>query len=351
MSTAAEEGKFKYKEAGDAIPPQVCSLFQILDTDGKGYLSQQELKDLVAHHLQHPTRPTVGRTSEGMDSHIVKDLNLSGKRVTTADMTKVHKQFKQLQVEFAQDTRVSDDNTITVNGGETALTGSADTEVVNGMLVSRKDDEGVCSSGTGNCSRHALATRPAQEQRPLSSKIANEVFKSLDSITFSFSGDASSTMTFRISGFVRARSTRSEHGTVVHLQLHVGTLTLDGSNIFLGSSLHSYLESLGLVAVGGQQTRAHGRRLQASEALVTGFFSFFEEFEFEALSDTLEKPRSPSLPYHMTVLERKPCKSVDACKSKIFDGEFLPGYDATTNSIATRVEFVETETWTMSITR
>eukprot|EP00971_Amphidinium_carterae_P107181 2123243-Amphidinium_carterae.1 len=214
--------------------------------------------------------------------------------------------------------------------------------------MSRRRDE--CNAGAGNCSRHALATRPAQEQRPLSSKIANEVFRSLDSITFSFSGDASSTMTFRTHGFVRARSARSEHGTVVHLQLLTGTLTLDGSNIFLDSSLHSYLESLGLV-VADQQIRAHGRRLQDSGVVVTGFFSFFEEFEFEALPDDVEKPRSPSKPYRMTVLERKPCKSVDACKSKIFDGEFLPGYDAATNSIATRVEFVETETWTMSIAR
>jgi len=53
----------------------------------------------------------------------------------------------------------------------------------------------------------------------------------------------------------------------------------------------------------------------------------------------------------MTVLERRPCTTVEACKSTVIEGEYLPGYDAATHSITTRVEIIETESWVMTIAR
>jgi len=381
MASPAEV-TFNYK-GGSELPAQVKELFQALDVEGKGYLSQQELQDLVAAKQRGGGRGTRNGQSEYslVTSTMVQDLGISGKRPTQADMTKIHTNVTHLQgerrlhqrliagmlialvalaaatfgvcfaaVELAKEMHAEGDR-ITVSSGETALVGSVDTEVVGGMIVGRNDhNQGVCNNATGGCSRHALATRPAAEPHQLSSRIANEVFKSLDSITFSFNGEGSTTMTFKIHGFVRARSARSEYGTVVHLELLKGTLTLDGSNIYLDGSLSSYLESLGLMAA-DQRVQTHGRRLQDGQAVVTGFFSIFDEWEFEDLPDGVEKPRAPTLPYRATLLERRPCPSVEACKSQFFEGEFLPGYDAATNSIDSRVEIVETEAWSMSITR
>jgi len=84
--------------------------------------------------------------------------------------------------------------------------------------------------------------------------------------------------------------------------------------------------------------------------VVTGIFSIFDDLDFEALPEGMEPPKGPTLPYTMTILERHPCPTSDKCKSKIFDDEFLPGYDEATNSITTTVKIVETETWTMTIT-
>jgi len=136
----------------------------------------------------------------------------------------------------------------------------------------------------------------------------------------------------------------------VHLDLLKGTLTLDGSQVYFDDALSSHLESLGLW-VAGQQVHAHGRRLQDGQAILTGIFSIFEDWEFAELPDTFVKPQAPVLPYKVTILERRPCKTVQACQSQYIDGEFLPGYDSETNSIMTRVEVIETENWRLSTER
>eukprot|EP00971_Amphidinium_carterae_P255325 5068818-Amphidinium_carterae.1 len=164
----------------------------------------------------------------------------------------------------------------------------------SGRLIRR---DGTCTNAT--CSSDStLATRAAEEQRPLNSSYADAVFENLDRFTIGFTAPDGYTtrVTFKVHGFMLVRSVQSVHGTFVKLRVLDGTITLDDASIHLSEDLATYLESQGLVT-SDQDASAFGTRLQTGLASVLGIFGYFDEATYPDLPDDQEPPRSPSLPY------------------------------------------------------
>eukprot|EP00403_Amphidinium_massartii_P045178 CAMPEP_0178465706 /NCGR_PEP_ID=MMETSP0689_2-20121128/51502_1 /TAXON_ID=160604 /ORGANISM="Amphidinium massartii, Strain CS-259" /LENGTH=857 /DNA_ID=CAMNT_0020092659 /DNA_START=122 /DNA_END=2691 /DNA_ORIENTATION=+ len=260
-------------------------------------------------------------------------------------------------VQIAKDMYVSHEGLVQTSSGETVLMGSAEMMVVDGVLYSRADGpDGLdCDMRTGLCGRnahgkHALATRPAEEKKMLTSMIADQIFANLERVSFEIKdrdGAASMSVTLRVQGFMRTRSNTNSCGSVVRLDVLHGTIILDGAAMHFDDTLVNHFQSQGVRSIWTGGKTAFGRRLDSQQALVLGIFSFFEDYECECFNAT--EPRSPSLPYFATLLEKRPCLSDDWCKSQIFDGQYLPGYDAESDSILTVVQVLVAEDYSITI--
>mmetsp|Transcript_36767 Transcript_36767/g.86187 ORF Transcript_36767/g.86187 Transcript_36767/m.86187 type:complete len:897 (+) Transcript_36767:124-2814(+) len=264
-------------------------------------------------------------------------------------------------VEMAKEMHLSDDGVVQSSSGKTVLVGSADMVVVDGVLYSRvppdeQQGAGVrCDEATGRCGgaqqQHALATRPAEERRALSSKIADEIFQNLDRVSFEIPERTGLSMnvTMRVLGFMRTRSYTNDCGTVVRLDVQHGTIIIDGEELHFDRSLTEHFEAQGLFVWSEAHSAFGGRRLDSRRTLALGLFSFFEDFECQNCCFNFTKPRSPRMPYKATLLEKRPCLGENWCKSRIFEGFHLPGYDESTDSILTVMTVIASEDLTITV--
>jgi len=359
-------------------PAILQDLLKSLDTAGKGYVNAEDVD--VA--IQAVRVRQSGAGLKGVSSSVLQGLGITGDRVTVKDLNFVHQATTKMKEEkqatrrllfalvallllltaamfgvsfaaayLAKDMHVDDDAVVRVGSGDVALMGSADTMVVNGTLSSRSDSQ-VCNA-EGGCSRHAVATRKAEEGHKLSSRIADEIFANLDRIDFAISPPAGITtqLTLRLHGFYRARNDNSVCGTVVHLITLHGTLTLDDQALHLDDQLSSYLASNGLdgIVLAQGQATGHGRRLQEGTVSALGIFNYFDNLEFKCEHPGVQKPRTPRLPYMATMLKKRPCVSKGACRSTLLAPRQLPGYDAASDAIITSHIAVVTETKKLTV--
>jgi len=257
-------------------------------------------------------------------------------------------------VEMSKEVTIHD-HVLTARDGSPALIATLDLTVENGVLVPRAAAEEAASRRLSECSSTgadanetcaptaAVATRLAEVERRLSSTIPDHVLRNLDKINFQLA-DGVSTFTFRVEGFTRVLAP-SLCGSLVHFNVHDGMITLDDSNVYFDESLSMRFARLGLSL---SEMTMHGRRLQ--ETTVTyGLFSFFEEYNWNCT--TVSQPRSPSKPYTMKTVVRRPCATEQMCQSSLLSSQAKPGYDEETNSILVEQTKVETEEFSMSIER
>eukprot|EP00971_Amphidinium_carterae_P339497 6477337-Amphidinium_carterae.1 len=259
---------------------------------------------------------------------------------------------------MAKDMHVEDGGVVKANNGDIARMGAAEMSVVDGVLFPRSIDatEDTCNNATGLCpagsiKAHAMATRPAEESRGLSSRIADSVFQNLDKLNFQLE-DASGSfnVTFRVHGFMRVPKSPSTCGTLVYIDVLNGAVILDDTIMYFDDKLAEHFKSRGLDVDSMTTTTPTGRRLNSNLALIQGIFSLFDDVDFGCEAAGVS-PQSPTLPYRMTVLEKRPCFSAEKCKSQIFEGQMLPGYDAESDSIITIMEALVTETLTVNVQR
>mmetsp|Transcript_30065 Transcript_30065/g.54828 ORF Transcript_30065/g.54828 Transcript_30065/m.54828 type:complete len:992 (-) Transcript_30065:257-3232(-) len=368
------------------ISSMVRQHLQALDREGKGYVTAADLQKAqeAAAAAQPPEKGgkksgvTFGNAASedagGMSvrSSIMRGLGLVGHRVTTNDMRTITEKTRALQeeqkfyrrifcvlalalvllscamfgvsfaaAELAKETTVDDDGIVRTRSGGTALMGSAEMTVKDGRLVDRSA-QATCTNET--CTDPGIATRAAEDHRPLNSKYGDAIFESLDRFTIGFTAPDGYTtrVTMKVHSFMRVRSARSIHGTLVKLEVLRGTITLDDTDIHVSDDLARHLETQGLL-VSEQDASAFGRRLQTSQATVLGIFGFFDESTFPDLPPDQAPPKSPTPPYIAFLVDRWPCHTEAECTSSLFPGQKLPGYDVETDSILAKYMLLVTE--------
>jgi len=182
-------------------------------------------------------------------------------------------------------------------------------------------DNGVIMTTSGGVAK----TGDAEFQNALSSTTPDHVLHELQKLKIS---DGTMSLELEIDGFSRVIAP-SKCGSLVHLESTHGMIVVDDKDIHFDSRLSSYLGKSGIAV---DEVSAYGRRL-SSAASLSGFFSFWEEYQWEC--DSIPKPVSPQKPHIMKLLRKHPCASYKACSSKVDPAgplayHNLPGYDADT---------------------
>eukprot|EP00971_Amphidinium_carterae_P133866 2652326-Amphidinium_carterae.1 len=81
---------------------------------------------------------------------------------------------------------------------------------------------------------------------------------------------------------------------------------------------------------------------------ILGIFSHFDDLEVRCEEgDAAVRPKSPKLPYRVTMLEKRPCIE-GKCDSMIFQDQKIPGYDTASDSVWTYVTALVAEDYSVS---
>jgi hypothetical protein len=239
-------------------------------------------------------------------------------------------------VELTKELETGRNGVIMSSAGGIARISSADTEIVDGMLM---------PLGNSSSSPTAIKTADVEFKRRLSSTTPDHILNGLKKITIA---DGSMSLGLQILGFSRI-TTPSKCGSLVHLKAPDGKIVIDDTDIHFDTALTAYLEQSGITV---DEVSVHGRRL-SSAASLEGYFGFWEEYTWECTA--IQKPVSPQNPYMMKILRKHPCLSHADCTSKVSQGDgplafhSLPGYDANTNTIVTEETIISTDEYTMSV--
>jgi len=387
-----EEADRIYYEGENAsqLSPALCQLLKSMDPDGKGWVAAKTVEGVAtgadrASKVRMSNAPT-GHRSRGMTSGVLRSMDFDGdgfigsKDLEMAVREKTmmrdqHHMFGRVilalviclavicaamfgvsfaAVELAKDTHVGSDSVVRTDDGDIALIGSTDIMVFNGTLLQRRvdcDKDGVSCRRLTSETEHAVATRPAEERRTLSSRIADEIFQKLDKVTVQFAeADGINTeVTLRVHGFMRTRSAGSHCGTIVRLDMLEGTIILDDADLHFDARMLAHFSASGMEVAHEGEMSAYGRRLQSNLATVLGFFSYFEDIEFRCQPENVTRPRGPQLPYTATFLQKKPCLHAGMCQSTLFPGMYLPGYDAESDSMWSVVTVLIAETYSIMV--
>eukprot|EP00930_Biecheleria_cincta_P016115 TRINITY_DN1321_c0_g1_i2.p1 TRINITY_DN1321_c0_g1~~TRINITY_DN1321_c0_g1_i2.p1 ORF type:complete len:948 (+),score=188.99 TRINITY_DN1321_c0_g1_i2:115-2958(+) len=388
-----------YEEQKDKLGEPLYKFLKSLDPQNTGVLTSDDIgkvQDILKVH-----RPGAGRQSAGismdafddMDQDVVKEIisawdangdgRVSLKEIKSAAVAAREKNYQMrwlkmlvfgmlilaltmtvsnfvtayFAIELAKEVKAErNSGTLKTSDGHTVKTASAEFKAQNGMLVAQ-DGSGTrrlqaCANGdssknvTCGAETNALATRPAEIPKTLSSTIPDRLIKEMAKITIT-GVDKISHMTIHITGFSRALAP-SKCGSLVYLSSQHGTITLDDTDLHFDASLAARAENLGIEL--GEMS-AMGRRL-SSGFMVAGLFSFFDDYEWECSS--VLAPKSPTKPYVMHTLKKTPCPTAAACNSKLSTASgtvTLPGFDEESNAVVSAETIVETDKFVLSIRR
>lgn len=315
-------GQLSYKH----LPGCVQQVLTKWDTDQNGFVSIEELQAAAHAHKQQKQKTTRARW---MVVVLVFAIALVGASTFVMALA---------AFEMAKELKTGNSGVILTKDGSPARIASADTEVQDGILVARD-----VSNSTSNNLSMAVATRPAEVERPLSSTIPDRLLAEMMKLTIS-GADGVSHMTLHILGFTRVLAP-SRCGSLVYLSSHLGTVTLDDTELHFDDALAAHAATVGMIMEGSS---VHGRRL-ASTSFVVGVFNFFEEYDWQCSS--VLTPQSPTKPYIMKTLKRVPCPSLDQCTSSVDSDVMLSGFDEDANSIIIAETIAETDDFTLSIQR
>jgi len=201
-------------------------------------------------------------------------------------------------------------------------------------------DNGIIMTTSGGMAK----TGDPEFQNALASTTPDHILHELKKLKIS---DGSMSLELRIVGFSRVIAP-SKCGSLVHLEAPHGMIVVDDTDIHFDEGLSSYLGQRGIAV---DEVSAFGRRL-SSAASLNGFFSFWEEYQWECSG--IQKPVSPQKPHIMKILRKHPCASYKECASKVDPAgplayHSLPGYDVDTNTIITQETVISTDDFDMSV--
>eukprot|EP00931_Biecheleriopsis_adriatica_P099696 TRINITY_DN7438_c0_g2_i1.p1 TRINITY_DN7438_c0_g2~~TRINITY_DN7438_c0_g2_i1.p1 ORF type:complete len:914 (+),score=169.34 TRINITY_DN7438_c0_g2_i1:216-2744(+) len=336
--------RIQYKHFPDCLQ----KVFRTWDVDGNGGVSIVELQAAADAWRRKDERMKMMR------------FMMMGMTVTVIILSLCSFFAAYLAVDLAKEMR-SQNGLMVTGDGSIARVSSADMSVENGVLTARQESsarllqpvESLCNTdGSSNSSdtsmscgapEPAVATRPAEVERSLSSTIPDKLFAQMTKLKLTGT-DGVSHMTIHILGFTRALGP-SRCGSLVYLSSLHGTVTLDDTDLYLDDELAARASALGIELA---EHTASGRRL-ASGNILSGMFNFFEDYVWEC--ESIEKPKSPSKPYILKAVKLNPCSRDDQCSSQMGRNVMLPGYDEESSSIISVEMLVETENITLSVQR